>query len=81
MGNEREGLSSKQKEICDEFIFIPQTRGGSVGGGGSASLNVACAATVILQAYCVWAGYPVAQRDGGKFVASGKSEQLRFQDV
>ena len=77
MGNEGEGLSSKQKEICDEFIFVPQTRGGSVGGGGSASLNVACAATVILQAYCVWAGYPVAQRDGGKFVASiGKSEQL-----
>ena len=32
MGNEGEGLSSKQKEICDEFIFIPQIRGGSVNG-------------------------------------------------
>jgi len=70
MGNEGEGLSQKQMEICDEFIFIPQTRGGSVDGGGSSSLNVACAATVILQAYCLWAGYPIAQRDGEKFVAS-----------
>ena len=69
MGNEGEGLSSKQKEICDEFIFIPQIRGGSVNGGGSSSLIVACAATVILQAYCLWAGYPIAHRDGEKFVA------------
>jgi len=55
MGNEGNGLSDKQREICDEFLFIPQTRGGRSdgGGGGSASLNVACAATVILQAYCL----------------------------
>lgn len=81
MGNEGNGLSDKQKEICDEFIYVPQTRGGSrsrssnkssPGGGargGSASLNVACAATVILQAYCLWACYPVAGMEGEKFVA------------
>jgi tRNA G18 (ribose-2'-O)-methylase SpoU len=56
-GNEGKGLSVKQREICDEFLFIPQTRGGTRAGGGSASLNVASAATVILQAYCMWAGY------------------------
>lgn len=69
-GNEGQGLSSKQKDICDEFIFIPQNRGGSVDGGGSASMNVACAAAVILQSYCMWAGYSGASRVGQKFVES-----------
>eukprot|EP01083_Nonionella_stella_P243401 848167_1 len=70
-GNEGQGLSDKQKEICDEFLFIPQTRGGSKmgGGGGSASLNVACAATVVLQAYCLWAGYSDAVLEGEKFMS------------
>ena len=70
-GNEGQGLSDKQREICDEFLFIPQTRGGSKtgGGGGSASLNVACAATVVLQAYCLWAGYSDAVVEGEKFMA------------
>ena len=74
MGNEGQGLSVKQREICDAFIYIPQARGGSgscTGGsrGGSASLNVACAATVVLQAYALWASYPTAERNGEKFVA------------
>jgi len=83
MGNEGNGLSDKQREICDEFLFIPQTRGGRSdgGGGGSASLNVACAATVILQAYCLWASYPVAGVAGEKFVAlSGENERLRHRE-
>jgi tRNA G18 (ribose-2'-O)-methylase SpoU len=80
MGNEGNGLSAKQREICDEFLYIPQTRGGKSDGGGSASLNVACAATVILQAYCTWASYPDAEREGEKFVAfSGENERLRYQ--
>ncbi|OEU21678.1 alpha/beta knot [Fragilariopsis cylindrus CCMP1102] len=65
MGNEGLGLSEKQKEICDEFIFIPQTR-----GGRSASLNVSCAAAIILHAYSLWADYPVAAIEGEKFVAT-----------
>ena len=73
MGNEGQGLSPQQKEICDNFVYIPQTRGGSTEGGGSASLNVACAASIILQAYCLWASYPVAERSGEKFVASSAS--------
>lgn len=82
-GNEGQGLSTKQREICDEFLFIPQNRGGSrddyfagrgggggaTTGGGSASMNVACAAAVVLQAYCMWAGYSVARCEGEKFLA------------
>lgn len=68
-GNEGQGLSEKQREICDEFLFIPQTRGGTDDGGGSASMNVACAATVVLQAYSLWAGYADAKLRGEKFVA------------
>ncbi|KAL7532169.1 hypothetical protein ACHAXR_010502 [Thalassiosira sp. AJA248-18] len=70
-GNEGQGLSSKQREICDEFLFIPQNRGTTTrdgGSGGSASMNVACAAAVILQAYSMWAGYSDASREGEKFV-------------
>ncbi len=69
-GNEGNGLSTKQRAICDEFVFVPQHRGGTKfgGGGGSASLNVACAAAVILQAYCMWAGYSSARREGEKFM-------------
>jgi tRNA G18 (ribose-2'-O)-methylase SpoU len=83
MGNEGLGLSEKQKEICDEFIYIPQRRGGSGGtssatssrdangnGRGSASLNVSCAAAIILHAYSLWADYPVAAIEGEKFVAT-----------
>lgn len=73
-GNEGQGLSTKQREICDEFLFIPQNRGGSrdsVAGRekvGSASMNVACAAAVVLQAYSMWAGYSGARFEGEKFL-------------
>jgi len=73
-GNEGQGLSTKQREICDEFLFIPQNRGGSrdsVAGRekiGSASMNVACAAAVVLQAYSMWAGYSEARFEGEKFL-------------
>ena len=35
------GLSEKQIEACDHFIYIPHY------GGGTASLNVACAASIV----------------------------------
>jgi len=81
MGNEGLGLSERQKEICDDFIYIPQARGGGGtssttsrdakgNGRGSASLNVSCAAAIILHAYSLWADYPVATIEGEKFVAT-----------
>ncbi len=43
-GSESEGLSPSLSKICDEMIFIPQT-------GRVESLNVACAASVVLYEY------------------------------
>lgn len=65
-GNEGLGLSQKQRRMCDKFVFIPQNRGGDA-GQGSASLNVACAAAVVLHAFSLWAGFEEARRAGEKF--------------
>ena len=90
-GNEGSGLSRNFRAICDDFVYIPQHRGGSGGsagsegggggsgtrggggsgsgtsGGGSSSLNVACAAAVVLHMHALVAGLPEAQRQGEKF--------------
>ncbi|KAL5984008.1 hypothetical protein ACLOJK_018110 [Asimina triloba] len=42
LGNEGSGLSAKECEICDFFVYIPQY------GGGTASLNVTVAASIVL---------------------------------
>ncbi|CAA2991524.1 family tRNA rRNA methyltransferase [Olea europaea subsp. europaea] len=42
LGNEGTGLSAKECEICDFFVYIPQF------GGGTASLNVTVAASIVL---------------------------------
>ena len=47
-GNEGSGLSLKQKEIADSFLYIPQY------GFGTASLNVYIATTLVLHRYCLW---------------------------
>ena len=50
LGNEGQGLSPKQLALCDGFVYIPQY------GAGTASLNVAVAASIVLHHYAVWAG-------------------------
>ncbi|KAI5057630.1 hypothetical protein GOP47_0027645 [Adiantum capillus-veneris] len=56
--------------ICDYFIYIAQY------GGGTASLNVAVAASIVLHHFAVWAGFPERSRDGHKFnVADRPSRQ------
>lgn len=47
-GNEGTGLSKRQKDISDSFIYIPQY------GDGTASLNVYVATTLILHRYNLW---------------------------
>ncbi|KAF8401597.1 hypothetical protein HHK36_012542 [Tetracentron sinense] len=42
LGNEGTGLSAKECEICDFFVYIPQY------GCGTASLNVTVAASIVL---------------------------------
>ncbi|KDO26455.1 hypothetical protein SPRG_08258 [Saprolegnia parasitica CBS 223.65] len=49
VGNEGSGLSDAQVAICDGFVYIPQY------GGGTASLNVTVAASIIMHKYAVWA--------------------------
>ncbi|KAF4320348.1 hypothetical protein BBO99_00005791 [Phytophthora kernoviae] len=56
MGNEGSGMNSAQVAICDDFVYIPQH------GGGTASLNVTVAASIILQSFALWAKLPIASR-------------------
>ncbi|KAK4801616.1 hypothetical protein SAY86_022103 [Trapa natans] len=66
LGNEGTGLSAKECEICDFFVYIPHY------GGGTASLNVTIAASIVLHHFGVWAGFSERIRDGNKFVVAEK---------
>ncbi|KAL0323529.1 UNVERIFIED_CONTAM: putative tRNA/rRNA methyltransferase YsgA [Sesamum angustifolium] len=72
LGNEGTGLSAKECEICDFFVYIPQY------GGGTASLNVTVAASIILHHFGVWAGFSERTREGNKFLVAEKpANQVR----
>jgi hypothetical protein len=43
------GLSLAQKRICDGFLYLPQ-----YGIGGTGSLNVSVATTLVLHRYTLW---------------------------
>ncbi|CAM9613846.1 unnamed protein product [Pylaiella littoralis] len=67
-GNEGSGMNGKQKSCCDSFVYISQH------GGGTASLNVTVAASIILHRYAGWrsdrgggggGGAGAATADGG----------------
>eukprot|EP00201_Polytomella_parva_P016478 CAMPEP_0175061424 /NCGR_PEP_ID=MMETSP0052_2-20121109/13577_1 /TAXON_ID=51329 ORGANISM="Polytomella parva, Strain SAG 63-3" /NCGR_SAMPLE_ID=MMETSP0052_2 /ASSEMBLY_ACC=CAM_ASM_000194 /LENGTH=263 /DNA_ID=CAMNT_0016327277 /DNA_START=231 /DNA_END=1025 /DNA_ORIENTATION=+ len=62
LGNEGQGLSKAQLALCDSFVYIPQY------GTGTASLNVAVAASIVLHQFAVWAQYDEHAREGQKFV-------------
>ncbi|XP_059632612.1 uncharacterized protein LOC132275210 [Cornus florida] len=66
LGNEGTGLSTKECEICDFFVYIPQY------GCGTASLNVTVAASIVLHHFGVWAGFSERIRDGNKFVVADR---------
>lgn len=59
-------MTPRQMALCDSFVYIPQH------GVGTASLNVAVAASIVLHAFAVWAGYPERSREGAKFVVRVK---------
>ncbi|KAL3505821.1 hypothetical protein ACH5RR_031203 [Cinchona calisaya] len=72
LGNEGMGLSAKECEICDFFVYIPQY------GCGTASLNVTVAASIVLHHFGVWAGFPERTREGNKFVVAERpAKQVR----
>ncbi|GMN46535.1 hypothetical protein TIFTF001_015716 [Ficus carica] len=60
------GLSAKECEICDFFVYIPQY------GCGTASLNVTIAASIVLHHF---GGFLERTRDGNKFVVAEKPEK------
>lgn len=70
LGNEGAGLNERQMKLCDSFVYIPQY------GTGTASLNVAVAASIVLHNYALWAGYKERDREGYKFVL-GKKDPLQ----
>lgn len=59
-GAEGSGLPEAHKALCDQFVYIKQC-----GVGGTASLNVAIASSIVLHHFSVWAGYPELPRDSG----------------
>ena len=48
MGNEGQGMNAKQMSFCDGFVRISQY------GGGTASLNVNVAASIVLHRFQIW---------------------------
>jgi tRNA C32,U32 (ribose-2'-O)-methylase TrmJ len=64
-----QGLSSRQKKLCDGFVYIPQH------GPGTASLNVAVAAGIVLHHFAVWAAYPERAREGEKYVVAERPQR------
>ncbi|EGR34234.1 obp33pep like protein, putative [Ichthyophthirius multifiliis] len=61
MGNEGQGLLDCHKNICDQFVYIPQYT------NKTASLNVACAASIVFHHWAMWAQYEECQLFGEKF--------------
>lgn len=62
LGNEGQGLNDRQIACCDSFTYISQY------GPGTASLNVAVAASIVLHTYALWAGYGEREREGNKYI-------------
>lgn len=74
------GLSEKQISHCDSLIYIPQH------GPGTASLNVAVAASIVLHHFAIWAGMPERERTGPKYNVAPRPQRIgakgeRLQDV
>lgn len=69
LGNEGQGLNERQLKLCDSFVYIPQF------GPGTASLNVACAASIVLHHFATWAGYSERPREGTKFVVAERPQR------
>lgn len=75
LGNEGTGLSTKELEICDFFVYIPQY------GCGTASLNVTVAASIVLHHFAVWAEFSERTREGNKFVVAERPARQTRRSV
>ncbi|EFN54635.1 hypothetical protein CHLNCDRAFT_17312, partial [Chlorella variabilis] len=75
LGNEGQGLNEKQLALCDSFLYIPQY------GAGTASLNVAVAASIVLHHFALHAGYGERQREGYKFTLGERPQRTAPRGV
>ncbi len=76
LGNEGEGLIDALKNICDQFVYIPQYT------DKTASLNVAVAGSIIFHGFAVWSNYKEAPIFGEKYQnldAPTKTTYLHFK--
>jgi len=69
LGNEGLGMTDKQCELCDSFVYIPHY------GDGTASLNVSVAASIVFQSFASQASYPERKRSGEKFIVKAIPEK------
>ena len=70
LGNEGAGLSERQIEACDHFVKIPHY------GGGTASLNVAVAASIVMHRFAVWARCQHRKIRAGAFQYHPRASEL-----
>ena len=61
-GNEGTGLNEVVRGCVDRLVYVRQS------GVGTASLNVAMAMGIVLYRFQIWAQFPEAKREGGKFI-------------
>lgn len=59
-----DGMTANQKAICDGFVYIRQY------GPGTASLNVAVAASIVMHHFGLWARYEVRGRENSRLLTT-----------
>lgn len=69
LGNEGSGMHASVQRKCDEFVYIPHY------GGGTASLNVAVAGSIVFQQFASKAGFRERERVGEKFTVDDLSKE------
>ena len=72
IGNEGQGLSAKQIEMCDSLVYIPQH-------GTAVSLNVNVAAGIVLHQFAAWAKFSETEIRDNKFVDEIMAERIAFK--
>ena len=78
-GNEGTGLSDKQKQLCDYFIFIQQY------SNRTGSLNVAIAASIVFHHFALFAGYTPALFSKEKYETATqfdkRNKEVNYEDL
>lgn len=74
VGNEGEGLTQRQIDMCDRLVYIPQF-------GTAVSLNVNVAAAIVLHHYAHQAGFRPCELNGHKFISNPEAFHPNVQEM